>query len=106
MSIWFFPHPDEEVDHEENVEGEVDLLRRVLVPRDAVLNTVAGKKEWEMKFQKKNCIRYIFAFSSVLCVPGGIYEVNDEGCDREYEDEADQDPPGAGLRKIEMYSNE
>ena len=49
MSIWFFPHPDEEVDHEENVEGEVDLLRRVLVPRDAVLNTVAGKREWEMK---------------------------------------------------------
>ncbi len=49
---------------------------------------------------------YIIAFLSVLYVPGGIYEVNDEGCDREYEDEADQDPPGAGLRKIKMYSNE
>ena len=49
-----------------------------------------------LKFQK---IVYIIAFLSV-CVPGGIYEVNDEGCDREYEDEADQDPPGAGLRKI------
>ena len=31
-------HPDKEIDHESNVECEVDLLRRVLIIRDAVLD--------------------------------------------------------------------
>ena len=34
------PYPDEEVDHEEDVEGEVDLLGRVLCPGDALLYTL------------------------------------------------------------------
>ena len=33
-------YPDEEVDHEEDVEGEVDLLGRVLCPGDALLYTL------------------------------------------------------------------
>ena len=35
-----FPYPDEEVDHEEDVEGKVNLLGGVLQPWDASLNTV------------------------------------------------------------------
>ena len=31
-------HPDKEIDHESNVECEVNLLRGVLVIRDAVLD--------------------------------------------------------------------
>ena len=33
-------HPDEEVDHEEDVEGEVDLLGGVLHPRGACFHTI------------------------------------------------------------------
>ena len=38
-------HPDEEVDHEENVEGEVDLLCRVLYPRSAGFYTIPENRE-------------------------------------------------------------
>ena len=37
-------HPDEEVDHEENIECQVDLLSGVLRPGDAGLNCVAKIK--------------------------------------------------------------
>ena len=40
-------HPDEEVDHEENVEGEVDLLCRVLYPRSAGFYTIPENREWD-----------------------------------------------------------
>ncbi len=36
-------HPNEEVDHEENVEREIDLLSRVLVPRNAILHAITIK---------------------------------------------------------------
>ncbi len=39
--------PNEEVDHEEDVEGEVDLLGGVLVPRDAVLDAIAAGRKKE-----------------------------------------------------------
>ncbi len=32
-------HPDEEVDHEEDVEGEINLLCRVFAPLLALLNS-------------------------------------------------------------------
>ena len=38
-------HPDEEVDHEENVESEVNLLGRVLNPGSACLHTIPGNKD-------------------------------------------------------------
>ena len=38
-------HPDEEVDHEENIECQVDLLGCVLRPGDAGLNCVAKIKQ-------------------------------------------------------------
>lgn len=44
MSHESLTHPDEEVDHEEDVEGEVDLLRGVLVPRDALLHPLAARR--------------------------------------------------------------
>ena len=33
-------HPNEEVDHEENIESKVDLLRSVLKPRNTRLDIV------------------------------------------------------------------
>ena len=36
-------YPDEEIDHESDVEGEVDLLGGVLVVGDAVLHTLGGR---------------------------------------------------------------
>ena len=36
-------HPDEEVDHEENVESEVDLLCGVFNPRSAGFHTIPGR---------------------------------------------------------------
>ena len=35
-------HPNEEVDHEENVESQVDLLGRVLEPRNTRLHIVTA----------------------------------------------------------------
>ena len=35
-------HPNEEVDHEENVETQVDLLGRVLQPRNTRLHIVTA----------------------------------------------------------------
>ena len=37
-------HPDEEVDHEEDVESEVDLLGRVLNPRSACFHTIPEQR--------------------------------------------------------------
>ena len=42
LSKLILTYPDKEVDHEEDVEGEVDLLGGVLCPGDAGLNRVAG----------------------------------------------------------------
>ena len=38
----FQAHPDEEVDHEEDVEAKVDLLGRVLQPRNTRLHIVTA----------------------------------------------------------------
>ena len=42
--------PDEKVDHEADVEGEVDLLAGVLVVRNAVLNSLSAAKIGEPRF--------------------------------------------------------
>ena len=55
-----FNYPNEEVDHEEDVEGEVDLLGGVLVPGDALFDADGG----------------------------GVDEVNDERSDRQDEHKA------------------
>ena len=41
---------DEKVDHEADVEGEVDLLAGVLVVRNAVLNSFPAAKNSEPRF--------------------------------------------------------
>ena len=40
----FQAHPDEEVDHEEDVEGEVDLLSGVLCPGKTSLDRVTNRR--------------------------------------------------------------
>ena len=45
----FQAHPDEEVDHEKDVEGEVDLLGRVFHPWSARFHAVS---ETKVKIQK------------------------------------------------------
>ena len=45
-----FTDSDEKVDHEADVEGEVDLLAGVLVVRNAVLNSFPAAKNSKPRF--------------------------------------------------------
>ena len=63
-------HPYEEVDHEKDVEGEVDLLGGVLHPGDALLHPLGR----------------------------GVDEVDAKGGDGEDEDHRDEDLPHPCLR--------
>ena len=47
-------HPDEEVDHEENVESEVNLLGCVLNPGSACLHTIPKSEDWIKNLLKVN----------------------------------------------------
>ena len=40
----FVTYSDEKVNHEENVEGQIDLLRRVLFPWHALLHSLTEVK--------------------------------------------------------------
>ena len=62
-------HPDEEVDHEEDVEGEVYLLRGVGGPGHAGLHGVTGIQdyyEWERLLQSATLSK----ISGLLCIIG------------------------------------
>ena len=52
ISLKLKAHPDEEVDHEEDVEGKVNLLGGVLNPGSACLHTIPANKDW-IKSDKK-----------------------------------------------------
>lgn len=56
-----FRYPDEKIDHEEDVECQINLLGRILCPRYALLNTFTG----------------------------GINEIDDQGRDGQNENQAD-----------------
>ena len=65
-------HPNEKVDHEKNVEGEIDLLGGVLCPSCASLHSKAENK---VGFKDKK-IKWM------ILQPGGLDEVDDQGGDR------------------------
>ena len=50
-------HPDEEVDHEEDVEGKVNLLGRVFHPWSASFHAVSGTKVIKQKSKSNNLFR-------------------------------------------------
>ena len=70
-------HPDEEVDHEEDVEGEVDLLGGVLHPRGACFHTIPESGDWTMSKESKgslcdtNCLYFHFSIC-VLSPSSGV----------------------------------
>ena len=64
-------HPDEKVDHEKNVEGEIDLLGGVLWPLCACLHS---KAESKLGF-KEQCLKW------TILEPGSLNEVDDQGGD-------------------------
>ena len=49
-------YPDEEVYHEENVEGQINLLGRVSVPRNAFFHTLTRKGEKKHKSPRKSTL--------------------------------------------------
>ena len=67
-------HSNEEVDHEKDVEGKINLLRSIFHPRNTLLDTLGG----------------------------GVDEVDDEGGDGEDEDHRDEDLPHPGLCRDQL----
>ena len=68
-------HPDEEVDHEEDVEGEVDLLGGVLHPRGACFHTIPESGDWtkstksESEDSDTNCLYFHFSLFKLYTQP-------------------------------------
>ena len=74
-------YPYEKVDHEENVESEIDLLGYIFAPRNAFFHAFAVFEE----DRKISCVT-VEAFNGNS--PRGVYEVNDEGSDWKDEHQA------------------
>ena len=67
-------HPDEEVDHEENVESEIDLLGQIFAPGNAFFHAFAV-------ILKERSINCGYPNGTSLSLPRGVYEVNYKGSD-------------------------
>ena len=65
-------HPYKKVDHEENVESEIDLLGQVFAPGNALFHAFAVNRRGNFK---KILVALEEPFSGSS--PGGVYEVND-----------------------------
>ena len=70
-------YPYEKVDHEENVESEIDLLGQIFAPGNAFFHAFAVSQKRMILKSPVVIVTAVMNGNS----PGGVYEVNDEGGD-------------------------